>query len=151
MSHWQPPEQPSPGSGLRLRWVLAAAAALAIAATTIGIVRNGGLSASVSPPKPSASAQAVTFAVGGAQADVTWGPAGSDLAGASPMRASLPLGSPSYYFINAQLNGSGSVTCAISIGGTVISQAVATGEARVAMCEAVPDGTGWWRDANSGA
>ena len=94
--------------------------------------------------------QTVTYVVSGSHADVQYGSAGSSAQGKVPMAVTSTLGSPLYYNISAQLNGSGSVTCKIEIDGRVISQASASGGYNIAMCEIVQDPlSGKWQDANS--
>lgn len=130
----------------------------------IGIAAaTGGNPSSSLPPVPTQAAvaashaasspaarQAVTYVVTGSPADVTYGPAGSSLTGTVPMHVSRPLGSPSYYSLQAQLQGSGTVTCAIEVDGRVISRATASGQYQVAMCEISQDPfSGGWQDDNS--
>ncbi len=88
----------------------------------------------------------------GSFADVTYGPAGSDLTGSVPMdvRQRIPSAVPIYYAISAQRQGSGSVSCTIKVGGQVISQGTAQGGYNIAQCEIVEDPiNGGWQDANS--
>lgn len=105
----------------------------------------GARSPGAQPP-----ARTVTFTVQGSAADVTWGPAGSELAGSVPMQKALPLADASYYAINAQLQGDGAVTCQISVDGQVISQASADGGYHIAMCEIFRGPGGGWVSANGG-
>jgi len=99
------------------------------------------------PPKP----DTVTYLVTGSASDITYGPAGTSLSGNVPLNVTKPLGSPSYYSISAQLQGSGHVTCKIEVNGKVISQAEATGSYNLAMCEIVQDFlSDDWVDANGG-
>ena len=95
--------------------------------------------------------QKVTYVVTGTPgADVTYGPSGTNLSGSVPMSASAPLRSPSYYAINAQLNGAGEVTCKLKVDGVTISRATATGGYNIADCEIGQDPiTGSWEDDNS--
>jgi hypothetical protein len=97
-------------------------------------------------------AQTVTYVVTGtAGAQVTYGPAGSDLSGAVPMSVSKPLGNPSYYAINAQLQGDGQVSCKLEVDGFAISSATASGGYNIADCEIGQDPTtGSWENDNSG-
>jgi hypothetical protein len=84
---------------------------------------------------------------------VTYGPSGSDIQGPVPLDISehIPASPPIDYAITAQLNGGGTVGCAIKIGGRVISSGTASGSYNIAMCEAVQDPiNGGWQDANSG-
>jgi hypothetical protein len=99
----------------------------------------------------SASARTVTYVVTGSDADVQYGAAGSSAQGKVPMTVTSSLGSPAYYSISAQLNGSGSVTCKIEVDGKVISQADASGGYNIATCEIVQDPfSDKWQDANAG-
>jgi hypothetical protein len=102
-------------------------------------------------PKPKPPAPAVVYVVNGSPADVTYGPAGSDITGTVPMRVSAPLASPSYYAITAQLQGGGVVTCKLKINGQVISAATASGGYNIAQCEADQNPiTGAWENTNGG-
>ena len=94
-------------------------------------------------------AQTVTYIVTGSSADVTYGPAGTDLNGTVPMTVSAPLGTPAYYAISAQLNGGGQVSCEIRVDGQVISSASASGGHNIASCEIGQDPlTGKWQNDN---
>lgn len=82
---------------------------------------------------------------------MTYGPAGSDLNGNDPMRVIAPLGDPEYYAINAQLQGGGTVTCVIKVGGVPLSTSTATGGYNIADCEIGQDPiTNLWENDNSG-
>jgi hypothetical protein len=98
------------------------------------------------------SAQTVTYVVTGTSgAQVTYGPAGSDLSGTVPMSVAQPLGNPSYYAINAQLQGYGDVSCMLEVDGVTISSATASGGYNIADCEIGQDAsTGSWENDNSG-
>lgn len=99
-----------------------------------------------------AGAATVTYVVTGSPADVTYGPAGSSLSGSVPMRKTEKLGSKpaAYYSIDAQLSGSGKVTCEVLVSGKVISKASASGEFNIASCEVTQDPfSGQWQDANA--
>ena len=62
----------------------------------------------------------------------------------------IPASAPLYYSINAQLQGAGSVSCKIEVGGTVISSSTATGGYNIASCEISQDPlSGRWTDTNS--
>jgi hypothetical protein len=119
-------------------------------------VMNGGApvsgqSSTPSPrPRPRPARQTVTFVVTGTPgADVTYGPAGTNLSGSVPMRVTEPLGSPSYYAINAQLQGGGQVECKIKVDGKTISASQASGGYNIAQCEISPDPlTGEWQNDN---
>jgi hypothetical protein len=107
--------------------------------------------AAAAQPAAKPARQTVTFVVTGSPAQVSYGPAGSDLAGSVPMRVTHRLGDPQFYAISAQLNGGGTVTCKILVDGTVISKAVATGSYNIAQCEIDQDPlTNAWEDTNSG-
>lgn len=109
--------------------------------------------AQASTAAAAAAGSTVTYVVSGAPADVTYGPAGSDLSGSVPMSktAKIPSSAPAYYSIDAQLNGSGTVSCKIEVNGKVVSQATATGSYNIASCEITQDPfSGAWQDANAG-
>lgn len=106
-------------------------------------------------PQPSptpAAPDTVTFIVSGSVANVTYGPAGSDFTGTVPMDKTLtiPSSPPSYYAVNAQLQGGGTVSCSIQVDGKTISTATASGGYNIADCEISQDFTGGWQDTNSG-
>ncbi len=82
-------------------------------------------------------------------ADVTYGPAGSNIQGSVPMHVTAELGNPEYYAINAQLQGGGTVSCEIKVDGAVISSSTATGGYNIANCEIGQDPvTGQWQNDN---
>jgi hypothetical protein len=97
-------------------------------------------------------AQTVTYVVTGAQgASVNYGPAGTNLTGSVPMSVRAPLGTPSYYAINAQLQGAGEVKCKIEVDGVTISSATASGGYNIAGCEIGQNPvTNSWVNDNSG-
>jgi hypothetical protein len=96
-------------------------------------------------------ANTVTYVVTGSAADVTYGPSGSDFQGSVPMNVSAHLRNPLYYAISAQLQGGGQVSCAILVGGKVISSATATGGYNIATCEISQDPLyGGWTNTNGG-
>ena len=102
-----------------------------------------------SSPAPSSPAPTITYIVTGSPADVTYGASGSDTQGTVPMKVTAPLGDPSFYAINAQLQGSGSVHVEILIDGKVISQGTASGSYNIASAEIGQDPlTGDWEDDN---
>jgi hypothetical protein len=113
-------------------------------AVSLGVVKT-------SESCPGQGGSTVTYVVTGSPSDVTYGPAGSNLEGQSPMTVSQKIGSASYYSISAQLDGDGQVTCKIEVNGKAISTASASGEYNVATCEITQDPlNGDWQDANSG-
>lgn len=91
----------------------------------------------------------VTYVVSGDPANVTYGPAGSDLQGTVPMQAGAPLGDATYYALNAQLQQDGTVTCQILVNGTAVSSGTASGLGGLARCEIIRDSSGDWVDANT--
>lgn len=104
-------------------------------------------------PSPSPSQpDTVTFVVSGdASADVTYGPAGSDLEGSVPMdkTMTIPAEVPEYYAISAQLQGGGDVSCKIEVDGQVISSGLAEGGYNIAQCEIGQDPiSGEWQNDN---
>jgi hypothetical protein len=107
--------------------------------------------ASSAPPPAPAAPQTVTFEVSGSYAQVTYGPAGSDISGTVPMKVTDKLGNPIYYALTAQLQGGGTVSCEIEVDGEVISKATASGGYNIAQCEISPDPiSGGWEDTNTG-
>jgi hypothetical protein len=126
---------------------IAAAGLIALAAAALGLYASSRIHAAA--PSPPASPETVAYQVDGGPANVSYGPAGSSLAGSAPMRQGGPLGTPAYYYIWAQLQGDGSVSCQISVDGAVVSRAVASAAYGVAHCEIVRSlATGQWTDAN---
>ena len=97
------------------------------------------------------TAQTITYVVTGTSgADVTYGPSGSNSSGSVPMSVTQPLGNPSYYAINAQLQGYGEVSCELEVDGVAISSASASGGYNIAGCEIGQDPTtGSWENDNS--
>jgi hypothetical protein len=165
------PPQPPRRKRHTARNILAVVGGLIVVIIAISIAANGGHTASStgsssatvaansapasappsSAPPSSAAAQTVTYIVTGSPADVTYGPAGSDLSGSVPMHLTKPLGSPMYYAISAQLQGGGTVSCKIEVDGKVISQATASGGYNIASCEISQDPlSGNWQDTNTG-
>ncbi len=113
------------------------------------ILGRGRSSAAPSPP---ASAMGITktvrtvrivrrpatvtyFVSGTSGAAVSYGPAGSDFSGQTPLRVTKRFGKSSYYGITAQLQAGGSVECEILFGTEVISKSVATGAYNVVSCQ----------------
>jgi hypothetical protein len=97
-------------------------------------------------------AETVTYIVKGTPgAEVTYGPSGSNYTGNVPMHVTAPLGSPTYYAINAQLQGYGTVTCVIEVDGVPLSTATASGGYNIADCEIGQDPiTNLWENDNNG-
>jgi hypothetical protein len=82
---------------------------------------------------------------------VTFGQVGSNDQGTVPMHVIRRLHNPSFYAIDAQLNGSGSVTCKIKVDGRTISSAHASGSFNIASCEISKDPiTGQWENTKTG-
>ncbi|MGH7643248.1 MAG: DUF732 domain-containing protein [Candidatus Dormibacteria bacterium] len=95
-------------------------------------------------------AQTVTYVVSSSSADVTYGPSGTDDSGTVPMSVTQPLATPQYYSITAQLNGYGSVSCALEVDGVTISSASASGGYNIASCEIDQNPvTNSWENTNS--
>src|ERR1035437_1162333 len=93
-------------------------------------------------------APTITYVVTGDSADVTYGAAGSDDQGNVPMTVTQPLSNPSYYSISAQLNGYGTVNCALEVDGVAISTASASGGYNIASCEISQALNGTWANTN---
>lgn len=145
-------------TGILAFWGLVIVIVIAVAAASpskpAGTAAGSAFTPAAQAPARAAAKQApakqtVTFIVTGSPADVTYGPAGSSVAGKVPMHASYPLGTPVYYSIEAQLQGGGDVTCKIEVDGKVISESVASGGYNIAMCEIGQDPlSGNWQDDN---
>ena len=59
------------------------------------------------------------------------------------------IGDPAYYAINAQLQGSGEISCKILVSGKVISSGTADGGYNIASCEISQDPfSGGWQNDN---
>jgi hypothetical protein len=89
--------------------------------------------------------------VNGSSADVTYGPAGSDLSGTVPMSKTMtiPDQAPVYYAITAQLQGGGQVSCEIQVNGQTIASGSADGGYNIASCEIGQDPlSGNWKSDN---
>ena len=139
--------QPAPAAGKPSSTRIALGILGVLAAIGILIAVTVGKSAS----STASSGSTITFIVTGDRAQVTYGPAGSNLAGTVPMRQAQPLGNPLYYAIDAQLQGGGEVTCQILIDGSIIAQSVATGGYNIAACEVSKDPlTGQWSSTQGG-
>lgn len=166
-SQYAPPPQYAPRPPQRQRRtarnVIASFGALIAVIIVISVAANSGRNGQTSgtsqgaAPAQSAvnaaaqapAAQTVTYVVTGSDADVTYGPAGTELTGPVPMRVSQPLGTPAYYSIDAQLQGGGTVSCEILVDGSVISSATANGGYNIASCEIGQDPlSGQWQDDN---
>jgi hypothetical protein len=84
-------------------------------------------------------------------ARVTYGPAGTYLTARAPLQVTARLGNPLYYFVTAELPGSGSVECEILIGTKVMAKSAATGRHNLASCQISRDPlSGKWQDAGGG-
>jgi hypothetical protein len=154
---YQPPRQPPPRRRKRrkLPAVLAGLVAMFIVIIAMAIANNHGTSTSGSTGgggSAMGTGSTVTYIVTGSGAQVTYGPAGSDLSGNVPMKATakIPSNAPDYYSISAQLQGDGKVSCEIEVSGKVVSSSIATGGYNIASCEIIQDPlSGNWQDANS--
>jgi len=141
----QPPayQRPNPPRHTTRNGLLAAAGIIALIIAVFVASQHAGSSSQ-------SGQHTLSYIVTGDDATVTYGPSGSQNSGTVPMSVTVPLGNASYYAINAQLNGSGSVLCEIQVDGTVISESTASGGYDIALCEIVQDPvTGKWEDANS--
>jgi hypothetical protein len=140
----QPPQQPG-----KPRRRIACLGCLGLV-VFLGVVGVGTAVARSHSPSALPAPQTVTVIVTGDQADVTYGPTGSDLAGTVPMdeTASIPADPPRYYAVTAQLQGSGTVSCEIEVDGKALSQATASGGYNIARCEISRDFLGHWQDDN---
>jgi hypothetical protein len=89
--------------------------------------------------------------IGTPGARVTYGPAGTYLTARAPLRITARLGNPLYYFVTAELPGSGSVECEILIGTKVMAKSAAAGRHSLASCQISRDPlSGKWQDAGGG-
>jgi hypothetical protein len=132
---------------------------IAVIATTLTHVSNSLRSAIPSAPVslaalpgqpggPIGAATATLVVTGAPGAQVTYGPAGTDLPGSVPMRKTVALGSASTYELKV-LNGSGTLKCEILVGDKVVAQA--TGSGGVAVCVIFRDPiSGQWKNATAG-
>lgn len=163
----RPPQRRKPNKGLRIfAWCSVGFLVLVVLIVALGSSKGGSGSPAAPPTqtqtqaaapaqpavkaaaKP-AAAQTVTYVVTGSAANVTYGPAGTDLSGTVPMSVIKPLGTPIYYSISAQLQGSGTVSCTIKVDGKAISSSTASGGYNIATCEISPDPlSGQWSDTN---
>jgi len=117
----------------------------------------GAAASAAARPKAKESAHsqpaaALTYRVTGTPGvAVTYGPVGRTVTSQRPLHVTTTLGSALYYSFTAQLQGSGSVTCEILIGSTLISKSVATGGRSVASCGISQNpSSGKWQDAGGG-
>lgn len=94
--------------------------------------------------------QTVTYVATGSHASVAYGPTGSDNQGTIPMSVTQPLGSPNYYAIDAQLQGSGTVRCQIKVDGVAIAAGSASGGYHSADCQIFRDKTNSWTSTSGG-
>lgn len=118
----------------------------ASAGQSVAAARSGSGTAG-SGPRP-----ILTYRVTGTPgARVTYGPAGTYLTARAPLRVTARLGNPLYYFVTAELPGSGSVECEILIGTKVMAKSAATGRHNLASCQISRDPlSGKWQDAGDG-
>jgi hypothetical protein len=96
--------------------------------------------------------ETVTFIVRGTAgaAEVTYGTGRLHISGTVPMRVIRPLRNRSYYEIDAQLEGGGTVTCVIKIDGILVSTATASGGDNIALCRIWHNpGTHLWVNENN--
>lgn len=99
-------------------------------------------------PRPPAHKTVEYIVTGTPGAGVTYGPAGTNHQGKSPMHITERLGDPAYYSVTAQLNGSGHVKVVLKVNGKVVSHGEATGGYNIASAEIVDAPFGGWIDSN---
>lgn len=105
-------------------------------------------------PKP-APPQTVTYTITGSAPegiDITWGTDSSNHAAHSlPFTETVPLdnsGGVLYYDVTAQLQGSGDISCQISVNGKVLKTGSASGGYNICMTEVTKDPfTDTWQGA----
>jgi len=99
--------------------ILGFVALMVIGGILIGSAANDALKES----NKGKDATTVVFTVTGSApngVDITYGDDSSNYEGTLPLRVSLPVDDNAlYYSVNAQLNGSGSITCKVVIGDAV--------------------------------
>ena len=112
-------------------------------------------------PSPAALSK-VEFVVTGSTPDgidITYGPSGSNFAGPSTLHGKARMSvkfdsSASYYALNAQLQGAGSIACKIVVTGPgdqplTVSHGAASGGYNICSAQATSDDGGFtWQDEN---
>jgi hypothetical protein len=143
----QPPYQPYGRQPRRARRPVRRKILVTLACGIAAIVIGSAAGHHRTAAGAAASGQTVTFTVTGtAVAQVTYGPAGTQISGSVPMNVTAPLGDPAYYSLSAQLQGGGEVSCSIAVDGTVISSGTADGGYNIAVCEISQDPfSGQWQ------
>jgi hypothetical protein len=154
-------QQNGQGQSVRQSILIAGVGLVAVLLIAFILVRG---QSSAAPSRP-ASAMGITrtvriaqrpatvtyFVSGTSGAAVSYGPAGSDFSGQTPLRVTKRFGKSSYYGITAQLQAGGSVECEILFGTEVISKSVATGAYNVVSCQATKNpGTSRWQGTIGG-
>jgi hypothetical protein len=118
--------------------------------------------ASAASPSPQAPTKVEFIVTGSAPdgVDITYGPSGSNFAGPSVLRGKAVMSvkfdpSASYYALNAQLQGAGSIRCKIVVTGPgdqplTVSHGAASGGYNICSAQAAPaDSSGLnWQNEN---
>ena len=140
----------------------AAASRSSVAAVQSQIAKEVASQAAAASPSPQAPTK-VEFIVTGSAPDgitITYGPSGSNFAGPSVLDGKAVMSvkfdpSASYYALNAQLQGDGSIKCKIVVTGPgdqplTVSHGAASGGYNICSAQAAPaDSSGLnWQDEN---
>ena len=132
-----------------------------VAAVQSAIQSQIASQAAAASPSPAALSK-VEFVVTGSAPDgidITYGPSGSNFAGPSTLHGKARMSvkfdsSASYYALNAQLQGAGSVACKIVVTGPgdqplTVSHGAASGGYNICSAQATSDDGGFtWQDEN---
>lgn len=134
-----------------------------VAAVQSKIAQEIASQAAAASPTP-AAADKVTFVVSGSAPDgldITYGPSGSNFAGPSALHGTARMSvkfepDASFYALNAQLQGAGSIRCKIVVSGPgdeplTVSHGAAAGGYNICSAQAASDDGGFtWQDENLG-
>ena len=151
---------PSPASASAASASAARASASNLASAQSAIASQAASQAAASPT-PAAPTK-VEFVVSGSAPDgidITYGPSGSDFSGPSVLHGKAKMSVPfeadaSYYALNAQLQGAGSITCKIVVSGPgdaplTVSHGAASGGYNICSAQATSDDGGFtWQNEN---
>ena len=139
-------QQDCQGQSVRQGILIAGVGLVAVLLVALILVRGQSAAAPSPPANAMGSTKTVriarmpatvTYLVSGTPgAAVSYGLAGRDFSGQTPLRVTKRFGKSSYYGITAQLQAGGSVECEILFGTEVISKSVATGAYNVVSCQA---------------
>lgn len=153
---------PNPAASASAASASAAAAQSSAAAAQSAIASQIASQAAAASPTPQAPTK-VTFVVSGSAPDgidITYGPSGSNFAGPSVLSGKAVMSvkfdpEASYYSLNAQLQGAGSIKCKIVVTGPgdaplTVSHGAAAGGYNICDAQAAPsDSTGLnWQNEN---